>query len=89
VAGTRNESLGRAHPSHVTSGGFSVATPAARTGLLGRAPDWAGSPTDEASVPTDEASVPTDLLRAPCHLEVMIPARDEARRLPCALRRTV
>lgn len=33
--------------------------------------------------------VPTELLRAPCHLEVMIPARDEARRLPHTMLRTI
>ena len=33
--------------------------------------------------------VPTGLLRAPCYLEVMIPARDEARRLPHTMLRTI
>ena len=33
--------------------------------------------------------VPASLLRAPCHLEVMIPARDEALRLPHTMLRTI
>lgn len=33
--------------------------------------------------------VPPHLLRPPCYLEVMVPARDEARRLPHTLMRTI
>jgi dolichyl-phosphate beta-glucosyltransferase len=41
------------------------------------------------SVLAEEPDVPAVLLRASCHLEVLIPARDEARRLPYTLMRTV
>jgi dolichyl-phosphate beta-glucosyltransferase len=34
-------------------------------------------------------AIPSLLLREPCHLEILIPARDEARRLPNTLMRTV
>lgn len=37
----------------------------------------------------DETNIPDVLLRAPCDLEVLIPARNEARRLPNTLERTV
>jgi dolichyl-phosphate beta-glucosyltransferase len=36
-----------------------------------------------------ETNIPAALLRAPCELEVLIPARNEARRLPGTLERTV
>jgi dolichyl-phosphate beta-glucosyltransferase len=36
-----------------------------------------------------ESEIPTVLLRDPCHLEILIPARDEARRLPNTLTRTI
>jgi dolichyl-phosphate beta-glucosyltransferase len=37
----------------------------------------------------DETNIPAALLRAPCDLEVLIPARNEARRLPSTLEQTV
>src|ERR1700733_7626592 len=37
----------------------------------------------------EEPYIPAVLLRASCHLEVLIPALDEARRLPHTLVRTV
>lgn len=37
----------------------------------------------------DETNIPDVLLRAPCDLEILIPARNEARRLPNTLERTV
>jgi dolichyl-phosphate beta-glucosyltransferase len=57
------------------------------------------STTAQAMVPTarhpcikgsgEEPDIPAVLLRASCHLEVLIPALDEARRLPHTLMRTV
>lgn len=38
---------------------------------------------------TEEMDVPTLLLREPCHLEVLIPARNEAQRLPHTLMCTI
>ena len=38
---------------------------------------------------SDDTNIPAVLLRAPCDLEVLIPARNEARRLPNTLERTV
>lgn len=38
---------------------------------------------------TEEPDVPTVLLRDPCHLEIVIPARNEAQRLPRTLLRTI
>lgn len=35
------------------------------------------------------SDIPTAVLRDPCHLEILIPARDEVRRLPLTLARTV
>jgi dolichyl-phosphate beta-glucosyltransferase len=37
----------------------------------------------------EEPGIPAVLMRDPCHLEVLIPARDEARRLPGTLTRTI
>ena len=37
----------------------------------------------------DETNIPVALLRAPCDLEILIPARNEAQRLPNTLARTV
>src|SRR2546430_17607119 len=37
----------------------------------------------------DRADIPVCLYRSPCHLEVMIPARNEAMRLPHTLVRTI
>jgi glycosyltransferase involved in cell wall biosynthesis len=39
--------------------------------------------------PAEAPDVPDVLLRGPCHLEVLIPARDEARRLPNTLLHTI
>jgi dolichyl-phosphate beta-glucosyltransferase len=38
---------------------------------------------------TDDLEVPAVLLRDACHLEILIPARNEAQRLPRTLRRTI
>lgn len=38
---------------------------------------------------TEEPGFPAALLRDPCHLEIVIPARNEARRLPRTLLRTI
>ena len=46
-------------------------------------------PPIECLAGSDEANIPSVLLRAPCDLEVLIPARNEARRLPSTLERTV
>jgi dolichyl-phosphate beta-glucosyltransferase len=48
-------------------------------------------PTKVQSLPcfTQEPDVPTILLRDPCYLEVLIPARNEAERLPGTLTRTI
>jgi dolichyl-phosphate beta-glucosyltransferase len=48
----------------------------------------------EARVPIvsstgEESGIPVALLRVPCHLEILIPARNEARRLPQTLMQTV
>lgn len=57
----------------------------------GRAPGTAEGSVDCTDVPesVDWADMPESLLRASCYLEVLIPALDEARRLPHALMRTI
>ena len=37
----------------------------------------------------EESDIPAVLLRDPCHLEIIIPARNEALRLPSTLTRTI
>lgn len=42
-----------------------------------------------ANFPWEEPNIPDVLMRASCHLEILIPALDEAKRLPNTLRQTV
>ena len=43
----------------------------------------------EAGDSGSEPDIPVALLRASCYLEILIPSRDEARRLPYTLTRTI
>jgi dolichyl-phosphate beta-glucosyltransferase len=46
-------------------------------------------PRDAMQVAAEVSDIPAVVLRAPCHLEIVIPARDEARRLPQTLMHTI
>ena len=47
------------------------------------------APSERSSGATQQPDFPAGLLRAPCHLEVLIPSLNEARRLPSTLMRTI
>ena len=47
------------------------------------------APAGVPSIVAEEPYIPAVMQRAPCHLEILIPARDEVRRLPHTLMHTV
>jgi dolichyl-phosphate beta-glucosyltransferase len=47
------------------------------------------APAGVPSIVAEEPYIPAVMQRAPCHLEIVIPARNEARRLPHTLRQTI
>jgi dolichyl-phosphate beta-glucosyltransferase len=48
-----------------------------------------GFARETMSIAVPDADIPAAVLRAPCYLEIVIPARDEARRLPHTLMHTI
>ncbi len=57
--------------------------------LSARAPAISSAGEDAVSSAGEEPDIPFALLRGPCDLEILIPARDEVRRLPATLMHTV
>ena len=47
------------------------------------------APAGVPSIAAEEPDIPAVMQRAPCHLEIVIPARNEARRLPHTLTQTI